>query len=506
MTRPVDSEPLEKRLPLAAETAKQTRARSTAVAPQNPITGRDMELPAATSHPSPRHRHRGTSGLKKWAFRSATALVVIVLLGAGYLFSKSYIQLHRVFAGGATTAALNANVNPDQLNGEGSGRVNILLLGIGGGNHDGPDLTDSMMVASIDVVNHKLALLSLPRDLWVKEPNNFVENYGKINAAYESGKYQYLGREDASNSNIGAIKAGFQAADQTVSSVIGVPINYNVLVNFQAFQQAVDAVGGVTIDVPTELYDPTMAWQNNWSPVLAEPGVQHMDGYQALLYARSRETSSDFARATRQRSLMEALKTKVLTAGTLSNPLEISGLLSALGDNVRTDISLSDMEKIYSIIRTINNNSIQSVDLDASPNALVTTGDINGQSIVEPKAGLFDYGAIQSYVRNAMRDGYLAKENARVLVLNGTTNPGLATNITNVLKSYGYNVATPGNAPTTNYPKTVIVDLTGGRDKYTAHYLAERFSVKTTAVLPPGVSSNGANFVIILGQDEANAN
>ncbi|MGH7237309.1 MAG: LCP family protein, partial [Candidatus Saccharimonadales bacterium] len=232
-----------------------------------------MRLPGDGGHQPVHHRIRS---IKKWTFRTATALAVVVLLIGGFLFSKGYLQLHRVFTGGSSAAALNAEVNPDQLKGEGSGRVNILLLGIGGPGHDGPDLTDTMMIASIDVVNHRIGLLSIPRDLWIKEPNNFVENYGKINAAYESGKYQYLGHDDSSNGNINAIKAGFKTVDQTMSRIAGIPINYNALVNFQAFQQAVDAVGGVTINVPTELYDPTMAWQNNWNPVLAKKGVQYM--------------------------------------------------------------------------------------------------------------------------------------------------------------------------------------------------------------------------------------
>lgn len=488
--RPTISRPLER---------QRLRPELDALVP-NPISRQEMELPRAAKRRPLRHRAKT---FKKWTLRSATAIIVIILLAGGYLFSKGYLQLHKVFTGGSTAAALNSNVDPSQLKGEGSGRVNILLLGIGGPNHDGPDLTDSIMVVSIDVVNHKMALLSIPRDLWVKEPNDFIETYGKINAAYESGKYSYLGQLNGSNDNINAIKAGFQAADQTFSSVLGIPINYNVLVNFQAFQQAVDAVGGVTVDVPTELYDPTMAWQNNWNPILAQPGVQHMDGYQALLYARSRETTSDFARAARQRAILMALKAKVLTAGTLSNPLKISGLLSALGNNVRTDISLSDMDRLYNIIQGIPASSIDSVDLDKAPNDFVTTGDINGQSIVEPKAGLFDYSAIQSFVRNTMRDGYLAKENALIQVLNGTGDPGLATNETNVLKSYGYNVAAPGDAPTSNYQRTVIVDLTHGRDKYTKHYLEQRFSVAATTVLPPGISSDHSDFVIILGQDEA---
>ncbi len=456
-----------------------------------------MRLPGETSLISqPKHRHHRLRTFRKWSLRSVAALIVIVLVIGGYLFSKGYMQLHRVFVGGSTTASLSTTK---------PGRINILMLGIGGPGHDGADLTDTMMVASIDPVNNKMDLLSVPRDLWVKEPNGFIENYGKINAAYESGKYKYLGHLDSGNDNQQAIEAGFQAADQTVSHVLGVPINYNVLVNFQAFQDAVNAVGGVTIDVPEDLVDPTMAWQNNWNPVLAQKGVQHMDGYQALLYARSRETSSDFARTARQRAILVALKDKVLTAGTLSNPLKISGLLSALGNNVRTDISLSDIDQLRQIFEKIKSNDISSIALDQAPSNFVTTGTMDGQSIVEPLAGLFDYSQIQTYARQALRDGYLTQENAKVSVLNGTTTPGLSTDQTNMLKSLGYQVSDPADAPTQDYQKTEIIDLTHGKKPHSLSDLEQRFGVKTTSKLPAGVNPGQADFVIILGQDEASS-
>lgn len=473
------------------------------IQPAPPISREEMVLPGGNSRVAKREIPRPRHSFRKWSLRSATVLVVIVLVIGGYLFSKGYLQLHRVFSGGATAAALNEGVDPSQLKGEGSGRVNILLLGIGGHGHDGADLTDTIMIASIDPVNKKIDLLSVPRDMWVKEPNNFMSDYGKLNAAYESGKYSYLGRMSDSNDNKQAVEAGFQAADRTISSVIGIPINYNVLVNFHAFQQAVDAVGGINIDVPEQLYDPTMAWENNWNPVLAKKGEQTMNGREALLYVRSRETSSDFARGERQRLVLLALKSEILSAGTLSNPLKISDLLSALGDNVRTDISLGDMQKIYDLAGQIDSGAVRSVGLDDKTNKLVTTGTLNGQSIVEPSEGLFSYSNIQSYVRNELKDGYIAKENALVTVLNGTSTAGLATKQTDVLKSYGYRVAQPANAPVHDQQKTILVDLTQGKDKYTKHYLERRYGVTATTSLPASVQANGADFVIILGQDEA---
>lgn len=501
----LDTRAREQRAALAKTGQNSFLNKKTRKLPNNPITSRDMRLPKGASdnrRPIARHFVK-THRLRRWVFALSASLVVLIVAIGGFLFSKGYLQLRRVFTGGSSAVALNSDVSPSLLKGEGSGRVNILLLGIGGPGHDGADLTDTIIVASIDVVNKKIGLLSIPRDLWVREPNNYISEFGKLNAAYESGKYKYLSQINSSNDDIKAIKAGFQTIDQTVSSVIGLPINYNAVVNFHAFEQAVNAVGGITVDVPETLYDPTMAWMNNWNSVLAKKGMQQMNGYHALIYSRSRETSSDFARGERQRAVLLAVKDKALSAGTLSNPIKISDLMSALGNNVRTDIGINDMQRIYEITSKIPSSDITSVDLDKPPNVLVTTGRIGSQSVVKPTAGLFDYSAIKAFVRTTLRDGYLAKENALVKVLNGTGSVGLAQTVTDELKSYGYRTAKPDNAPGNNHQTTMLIDMSNGQDKYTKHYLEQRFSTIALNKLPVGVQTGGANFVIIVGQDQA---
>jgi LCP family protein required for cell wall assembly len=468
----------------------------------------DMELPGedSLSRFSTAGRKAKWRGFRRVAARGlAVALVLVVTMG-GLLFSQSYLKLHKVFKGGTgTAAALKPNVNPDLLKGEGQGRVNILLLGRGGGTHDAPDLTDTMMVASVDPINHTATLLSVPRDLWVNVPNQGVM---KINAAWETGEFKYLGKDAAGSTNPKAIAAGYTMVDQTVENVLGITIDYNAIVDFQAFQQAVDTVGGVTVNVPTDLVDPTMAWQNGGNATLATAGIQNFGGPQALNYVRSRETTSDFARAERQRSVLLALKSKVETLGTISNPFKLSGLLNVFGNNVDTDLSINDASRLYSLLKGVGGNKITSVGLDNSdtPGATpyVTTGNINGQSIVLPKAGLFQYGDIQQFVRTQLKDPFILKENAKVFVLNGTMLPGLASTKADELKSYGYNVVKVANTPSSGWSQTTLVDLTHGKDKYTKHYLEQRFNVSAvTSLSDTSIPTNGADFVIIIGSDEA---
>ena len=469
-------------------------------------SGLNLDLPETRRGKHKKPKLSRARAFRRMVLRTGMVMLLLVLGVGGFLFSKGYLKLHKVFQGGSTAAALTANVDPSQLKGEGDGRVNVLLMGIGGPYHDGGDLTDTLMVASIDPVNNQATLLSIPRDLWTKMPNNYIASYQKINAAYESGKYKYLGRENQKSEDHKAVMAGFEAADSTIERVIGIPIHYNMLVDFQAFSQAVDTVGGVTVNVPERLYDPTMAWENNRNPVLANAGVQTFDGKHALIYVRSRETTSDFARAQRQRTVLVALKDKTENLGTLTNPLKLSSLISAFGDNVQSDISISDMTRLAEIMKKIPSNDIQSVGLTDGTNSFVTTGNINGLSVVMPKAGLEDYTQIQDFVRTKLKDGFIAKENANVSVLNGTDTPGLATAKTTELKSYGYNVGTTANAPTQDYATTKIIDLSKGADKYTLNYLKKRFNVQNVDTqLPPGITPGSANIVIILGTDAASS-
>lgn len=462
----------------------------------------DMDLPGNESplrHLDSLLRYGKLAVVRRWMFRGAVAAIVLVLIVGGFLFSQGFFNLNKSFQG--SPAALKTGGNSDLLKGEADGRINVLLLGRGGGNHDGPDLTDTMMLDSIDVVNHKSTLISIPRDLWVD-----VQNQGamKINAAFETGEFNYLGHETPGSTDPNAIQAGFDEADQVVENVLGVTIHYNVLVDFQAFQQAVDAVNGVTVNVPSDLVDPTMAWENGNNPVLAKAGTDTFNGKQALNYVRSRETTSDFARGQRQRAVLLALKSKVETLGTLSNPWKISKLAKAFGDNIRTDLSLKGATRLYGIVKKIPDNNTVSVGLADAPNNYVTTGTLAGQSVALPTAGLFNYGAIQAYIRTQLKDPYLIKENATIEVLNGTPVEGFAAKKANDLKAYGYNVTQVANAANSNYIQTTLIDMTHGKKKHTQKALEQRLGLTATTEAPDNsIKANGADFVIILGSDEA---
>jgi LCP family protein required for cell wall assembly len=462
-----------------------------------PIVLDDQGVKAKKKHRLIGEKHSGRRRVLK---RAALSFMALIVVGGAYFGLKLYITQKHLFRGGGGAAALADNVDLAKLKGEGDGRINVLLLGNGGPGHEGPDLTDTILLASIDPVNHTSSLLSIPRDLWVKIPG---DGYQKLNAAYVYGKEQSKAKNEA-----GKDKDGLALVDKTLEPILGVTIHYHAVVNFSAFKQTVNTLGGVTFNVPETLYDPTVAWENRGDPYIAKKGTQTFNGDKALLYARSRETSSDFARGERQRQLIVAIKDKVFSAGTFSNPVKISGLLSTLGNNVYTDFSLKDLNALYKIMGKIPSANIVSLDLVTPPHNLVTTGNMNGLSIVQPNDGLFEYDPIQNYVRNALKDGFIAKENAQVAIYNATDVAGIAASQSKTLKSFGYNITTTDSTPTsTNPPKTKVIDLSKGNNKYTKNYLEGRFKTTATTTMPVGLGitpPTGTAFVIILGQDVAN--
>ncbi len=456
--------------------------------------------------PKKPHKRWRNMSKKRKVFTVLAWLIVVVLLVFGFLVFKGYINVNKVLKGGGGAAALDTNVDPSKLKGEGDGRVNILLLGKGGDGHEAPDLTDTIIIASIDPIAKEASLLSVPRDLYVP-----VKGSGsmKINAVYSTGKealLSKLARQKLTNSSATqAEDAGFSLLEQTITENLGLPIHYHAIIDFGGFKQAVDTVGGIDLNAPTAVSEVMRIDGKNYK-LDVRPGQQHMDGFEALAYSRSRHTSArgDFDRSERQRLIILALKEKVLSAGTFSNPSKISGLLDNLGNHVATNFSIQDLQRLYNLSKELESSKITSIGLADPPNNFVVTDNIGGASVVVPRAGVSNFSEIKSYLRNSLKDSFIRNENASITVLNGTQAPGLATQKADELKSFGYGITTIANAPTKTYTKTVIVDMRSGAKRYTKSYLEKRFGVAATTSLPdPAIVPGTADFVIILGTDQS---
>lgn len=446
-----------------------------------------------------KRRHKPKRSKGKKILRALAAVFVLIVLGVGGMAGYAYLKTRQIFKGDATgAAALEKNVDPVKLKGEGDGRINVMMIGVGGDGHDGAYLTDTIIVASVDPVQNEAALVSIPRDLWVKKENG---DPGKINEVFA------LARQNAYAKNKdfdAATKTGTEALEKVLTQVLGIPINYYIYIDFNGFQKAIDTIGGVDINVTPELAVTETLLGAKPYTLDVKPGMVHFDGLKALYYSRSRHTSlrGDFDRAERQKAVVVAFKEKVMSIGTYANPIKVTQLLSTFGDHVRTDLSINEVMRLYDIGKNISADKVASIGLADPPNVLVTGDSIEGLSVQVPKAGLYNYSAIQSFIRNSIKDAFIKLENANILILNGTSTEGLASSKATELRSYGYNVTGTGNGPNKNFAKTVIVDMRNGEKKYTKNYLEKRFGVSAVTSLPdPTIVAGTADFVIILGTD-----
>lgn len=333
--------------------------------------------------------------------RSFLTIVVIAILGAGYVGWKFMSNELKVFG----WSGLWSLFFPGPLKSQ-DGRVNILLAGDSVGRTDnggGQQLTDSIIVASIDTQHHTAFLISVPRDLWVNIPGF---GYSKINATAEDGASNYGNNPSAGQNGMGLL-------EQIVSQDFGIPIDYYALVDYTAFQGAVDAVGGITVNIestdPRGLYDPSFTSPTNHTPLVALSNGEHeLHGQEALNLARARGDSygsygfgaSDFVRTQNQRQMLIAVSSKATSAGVLSNPFKLGQLFDSFGSNVETDLSLGNAKKLYDITKQINNANITSVGLNNVNGKDLLSGyyTADGEEALIPAAGIGNFSQIQAYV------------------------------------------------------------------------------------------------------------
>lgn len=350
-----------------------------------------------------------------------TSFLVFLSL-AGVFFFSSGSTFSYIFSGGLGVK------NTD-------GKVNILLLGNAGGAHDGPYLTDTVMVASLDLKNSTINLISLPRDFWLTDLKI------KLNALYVTGQER---------------GGGLRFARNEVGDILGIPLHYGLRVDFRGFIQAVDEVGGLDINIERSFIDslyPIAGKEDdlcglkeeekdlsedeaklyNLSPgkqkvilkldgkiatesadfacrfetVSFKAGTAHMNGEAALKFARSRmgtnNEGSDFARSKRQQVILQSFKKKTLSFETLSSPGKIKELISTFGQSVETDIPVDDAIILYGFVK--KTDTAQSFVIDGQKeNSLLINPPVGdyGAWVLVPRSG--NYNDIHKYVQKILQE------------------------------------------------------------------------------------------------------
>lgn len=338
---------------------------------------------------------------KKIVKRIAIILCCIALLAGLWVGWKVLSNSAKIFGWGNLFGLFHKT----KLKGEDEGRVTLLLAGNSADDpaHGGAELTDSIMLASIDTQKNTAFLLSIPRDLYVDVPGF---GYSKINEVYQDGQADGFKEEGYADGGMGLLQ-------KVVAQKFGITPHYYALVNYSALRDAVNAVGGITVNIqssnPNGLYDPSLDLTTRKPLVDLRNGVQTLNGDQALGLARARGNSpyaygfplSDFSRAEHQRWVLMGLKDKVGSAGTLSNPIKVGQLFDSLGKNVKTDMNLAEVRRLYELGKKVPNSAVTSAALnDGQDRTLLASYRTKyGQSALVPAAGADDYTQIQAYIQ-----------------------------------------------------------------------------------------------------------
>ncbi|HSW77458.1 MAG TPA: LCP family protein [Candidatus Chromulinivoraceae bacterium] len=448
----------------------------------------------------------------KWTI--IVILLAILSLG-GFLVYKALHAGGNIFQGSILDIIQNQPLRQDA-----NGRSNILILGTSEDDpgHGGAYLTDSMMVMSIDQNKKIVDMYSIPRDLYVK--------YGMAcNSGYEGKINEYYSCSNTDMTSPSAEQDRLTKTRQFIGNIFGMDIQYAVHVNNTVIKAAVDAVGGVDVDIegdgsvpagvqPGSILDRNFDWRCSYKCfyVKYSPGVQHLDGIHALFLAEARGDSaptyglakSNPDREINQQKIIVALKQKAVSTGTFADPTKVSSLLDALGDNLRTNFQTKEIRTLMKLGSDVKPENINRISLDAGDNSLFTDSNYGGASVVVPSAGEFDYSAVQAFLKQKLSSDPVTREGANVEVLNGSGVAGVAQTQASKLTSAGFIVGNVDTAPAGNYDAVEIYQIGDGMTATKAK-LESTFGVKTKTSAPPVTVPSGVNFVVIFGKDPSAA-
>ena len=401
------------------------------------------------------------------------------------------------------------------LEGFDSGRINILLLGIAGKGKAGTNLTDTIMVASINTKTNQVAFLSIPRDFYAEIMDENGRSAGiksKINSVYQHGI----------SSNGNNYDEAAKIIESTVENILGQKMNYYVVLNFDGFQEIIDSIGGVNVINERDIYDARYPGPNySYETFELSKGFHHLDGTTALKYVRERhdDPEGDFGRAKRQQQVMQAVKNKVFSAQTFLNVFTLNNLFDILGENIKTDIRPSELGDFVELTKKLDTNNINNVVLDAwNKDSLlkvshIFSGDVRAFILI-PRVG--NYSEIQDLAENVFdlnkikrQKEEIAGENASLAIVNKSGDAASFAKIKKLLsENLGYkNITITYDNVKTTEATTMIYDFSGKSKPFTLDELIK----KLPASLANGnysaqkyLGKNKPDILIVIGKDLIN--
>lgn len=440
------------------------------------------------------------------------ALLVILVVIGGYFAFKAINASDSIFRGNILGLA-----KADPLKEDSNGRSNFLILGTSEDDpgHQGANLTDSILVLSVNQKTKDAFTFSIPRDLAVKYGEACVSGYsGKINVYFSCANQ---GEDDAAEQDRLAKTQSF------IGNIVGMDIQYGVHVNYTVMRDVVNAIGGsITVNIEGDdgsgpssklgIMDSNFDWKcganyakrktvcpPNGHFIEYKPGPQVLDAEHALYLAQARGDASptyglaqsNFDRERNQQKILLAIREKALSAGTLSNPANVINLIDALGSNLRTNVQTNEIQTLIRLAKDIPSEKITSIDLRVAGDPIF---DASGQ----PVQGEFKFGDLQAYLNKMILQEPFVKEEPHVIILNGSSTAGMAQTEADKLTGKGFVIDSVDNAPDGKYPAYTVYQI--NKDKpLTAAKLKQLYNVTLLTSTPPVSVVGTTDFVVIIG-------
>jgi len=378
-------------------------------------------------------------------------------------------------------------------------RLNLLILGQGGIGHEGPWLTDTILLLSVQPKAGDVVVISIPRDLAVPVPEMGLKKINSVNAIGET--------RDVGN--------GAALATYVIGKTLGLPIAAYLRIDFKGFTELVDIIGGVDIDVERSFTDRLFPDGNagGIKTVHFAKGLQHMDGATALIFSRSRlgdnGEGSDFARARRQQKVALAIKDKLFRLDTILSPGKLGSVVRTLRQNITTNIYPRQYDDLLKIARATQGRPVVQFVLDSSPQGALTEGvGPDGSYLLLPRHG---YDDLARFVQSLFVRAEVREENARIVVLNGTLETGLAHTAAEELKNAGFTVAALGNAPRRPWQGNTVFTLVSSSKPASLSFLKNHYHAREAGgevpadILQAAVENmteedKSVDFILVLGK------
>jgi len=471
----------------------------TAVAPKKLCRRQRRRIEKMSKKPRSKLRR-----IVKWVLILLTLLIIGV---GGFGIYKFIAAGNNIFQGNFFGLFQNQPLKQDA-----NGRSNFLILGTSEDDpgHEGANLTDSIMVLSVDQKNKNAYMFSVPRDMEVRYGTACVAGYsGKINS--------YFSCVDSGTSNE-AEQNRLVKTQKLVGDIFGLDIQYGIHANYTVMRDVVNAIGG-SITVKIESRDPRGQMDANfdWKCGAAyyqrlkscppnghfidyPNGQVTLDAEHALYLAQARGDEftpsygfeqSNFDREKNQQKILVAIRDKAMSSGVLTNIGAITQLLDALGNNLRTNVQTNEIRTLVQVASEIKSSDIHTISLIDGDNPVM-----NGSG--NPSAGKYDYTDIQAYIKKNLSSDPVVREAAPIVVLNGSGQSGYGQTKADILTKDGFNVSLVDNAPDGNYAKVEIYQI-GQDNAGTAAKLSEIFKVTIKKTKPPVIVNGDVRFVVIFG-------